>query len=85
MVPKALYNNRRRVYLVLLYKGGTSATCTVTNYLLDDDMLFAMSAEIDLDEEVECAVCGETSPAREMFITDRIVHPDCSEPADRII
>lgn len=38
----------------------------------------------DLDDLVECAVCGEQSPQREMIMNDRTVHPDCSEPSDRI-
>lgn len=39
----------------------------------------------DLDKLVECAVCGDTDPRRDMIVNDRIVHPDCSAPSDRIV
>lgn len=41
-------------------------------------------SDYDLDEDVQCAVCGESDPLRDMIVTDRIVHPECSEPSDRI-
>lgn len=46
---------------------------------------------MDLDKTIECEECGEEDPAREMIIRRendeivRVVHPDCSEPSDRII
>lgn len=39
----------------------------------------------DLDELVECAVCGSSDPRRDMIINDRVVHPACAESSDWII